>query len=83
MKTISNKFLEINIHDITALDIQTEINLLSKEHSPKTVRNYHGFISAVLGTFCPSLKISLPCHKRSKLSHIYHLMKISGGYLSM
>ena len=45
------------MHDITALDIQTEINRLSKEHSPKTVRNYHGFISAVLGTFCPNLKI--------------------------
>lgn len=57
MKTISKKFREINMHDITALDIQTEINRLSKDHSPKTVRNYHGFISAVLGTFRPNLKI--------------------------
>lgn len=57
MKTISKKFQGINIHDVTALDIQTEINRLAKEHSPKTVRNYHGFISAVLGTFCPNLKI--------------------------
>ena len=57
MKTISKKFQSINIHDITALDIQTEVNRLAKEHSPKTVRNYHGFISAVLGTFCPNLKI--------------------------
>ena len=57
MKTISEKFQDINIHDITALDIQTEINRLTKDRSPKTVRNYHGFISAVLGTFCPNLKI--------------------------
>lgn len=57
LKTISKNFLNINIHDITALDIQTEINRLAKDHSPKTVRNYHGFISAVLGTFCPNLKI--------------------------
>lgn len=57
MKTISKKFQSINIHDVTAMDIQTEINCLAKEHSPKTVRNYHGFISAVLGTFCPNLKI--------------------------
>ena len=57
MKTISKKFQDINIHDVTALDIQTEINRLAKDHSPKTVRNYHGFISAVLGTFCPNLKI--------------------------
>lgn len=57
MKTISEKFQNINVHDITALEIQTEINRLSKEHSPKTVRNYHGFISAVLGVFHPNLKI--------------------------
>lgn len=57
MKTISKSFQDINIHDITALDIQAEINRLSKGRSPKTVRNYHGFISAVLGTFCPNLKI--------------------------
>lgn len=57
MKTISEKFQGINIHDITALDIQTEINRLTKDHSPKTVRNYHGFISAVLGVFQPNLKI--------------------------
>lgn len=57
MKTISEKLQDTNIHDITALDIQTEINRLTKGHSPKTVRNYHGFISAVLGTFCPNLKI--------------------------
>ena len=58
LKTISKNFPNINIHDITALDIQTEINRLAKDHSPKTVHNYHGFISAVLGTFCPNLKIS-------------------------
>ncbi len=57
MKNISQKFQALNIHDLTTLDIQTEINRLAKEHSPKTVRNYHGFISAVLGTFCSGLKI--------------------------
>lgn len=57
MKTISVTFRDLNIHDITAIDIQAEINRLSESRSPKTVRNYHGFISAVLGTFCPSLKI--------------------------
>lgn len=57
MKAISESFQSENVHDITAMDIQKEINRLTKEHSPKTVRNYHGFISAVLGTFCPNLKI--------------------------
>lgn len=66
IKGISERFKKENIHDITALDIQTEINRLSKEHSPKTVRNYHGFISAVLGTFCPNLKICTTLPQRVK-----------------
>ncbi len=66
MKTISKKFQDINVHDITALDIQTEVNRLTKEHSPKTVRNYHGFISAVLGTFCPNLKINTTLPQKLK-----------------
>ena len=66
MKTISEKFQNINIHDITMLDIQMKINQLAKGHSPKTVRNYHGFISAVLGTFCPNLKISTTLPQKIK-----------------
>jgi Integrase len=54
---LSNNFNELLISDITQQDIQTEINLLSKNKSPKTVRNYHGFISAVIGTFRPDMKI--------------------------
>lgn len=57
MRTISDRFMNENIHDITAIDVQSEVNRLAKEHSPKTVRNYHGFISAVLGAFFPSLKL--------------------------
>lgn len=54
---LSDSFNELLIADITQQDIQTEINLLSKSKSPKTVRNYHGFISAVIGTFRPDMKI--------------------------
>ena len=54
---ISDKLKSMNVHDITMIDIQSEVNQMAKKHSPKTVRNYHGFISAVLGTFCPNLKI--------------------------
>ncbi len=57
VKALSDGFLDENIHDITAADVQAEINRLAKNHSPKTVRNYHGFISAVLGIFCPSMKL--------------------------
>lgn len=57
LKSIPKFMLEMSIYDITAIDIQKEINRFSENHSPKTVRNYHGFLSAVLGTFYPDLKI--------------------------
>lgn len=66
MKTLSKKFQDMNVHAITALDIQTEVNRLTMDHSPKTVRNYHGFISAVLGTFCPNLKINTTLPQKLK-----------------
>lgn len=52
---LSKTFAEKNISDITALHVQKEINNLSVDKSPKTIRNIHGFISAVLGTFRPNL----------------------------
>ena len=66
MRQMPEKFLAENIHDITALDIQAEINRMAKGHSPKTIRNYHGFISAVLGMYCPNLKINTTLPQKSK-----------------
>ena len=57
VRSISENFNGQNVHDITALDVQAEINRLARNRSPKTVRNYHGFISSVLGAICPNLKI--------------------------
>lgn len=65
---LENTFRQKNVHDIEAYDVQKEINRLAKAHGPKTVRNYHGFISAVLGMFCPNLKLSttLPQKRKSE-----------------
>ena len=52
---LSESFTCKRVTDITALDVQKEINSLAKDKSPKTVRNYHGFISAVLATYRPNL----------------------------
>lgn len=43
------KFSNMKICDITQEDIQKVISTLAKEKSPKTVKNYHGVISAILG----------------------------------
>ena len=64
------KMLEnIPIYKITQEDIQRSINLESRHHSPKTIRNTHGLISAVLRQYRPdfALNTSLPEKVRPKL----------------
>ena len=66
LKNLSDKFKSKRVNDISALDIQKEINIYSVGRSPKTVRNAHGFISAVLGMFRPELKISTTLPQKIK-----------------
>lgn len=42
------KFCNIKISDMDQKDIQKVINKMCEKNSPKTIRNYHGLISAVL-----------------------------------
>jgi len=53
MKSLS----QIKISKITQNDIQQEVNELALTLSPKTVRNVHGFISAVLSAYRPELAL--------------------------
>lgn len=59
-------FCDLLISDIAQVDIDRLINELSKDKSPKTVRNYHGFITAVLGRFMPNLKVSTTLPQKVK-----------------
>lgn len=54
---MSDWFCDMNIDMIEQLDINRQINELAGRLSPKTIKNIHGFISAVLGTFRPEMKI--------------------------
>lgn len=65
-KMLSTEFSSMNINDITVRDVQIEINRLTKGRSPKTIRNYHGFISSVLGVFCPHLKLNTTLPQKIK-----------------
>lgn len=65
-KRLPEWFCKLNVSDIAQIEINRLVNELSKDKSPKTVRNYHGFISAVLGTFRPNLKISTTLPQKSK-----------------
>lgn len=66
IRNLSAEFKQQNINDITPITIQKEINDYSATHSPKTVRNAHGFISAVLGMFRPELSISTTLPQKRK-----------------
>lgn len=54
------------IDDISQIEINKVVNEISADKSPKTVRNYHGFISAILGTFRPQLKICTTLPQKRK-----------------
>lgn len=70
-KNLPDKIRNRQLEDLTAWDIQRYINDLSADRSPKTVRNHHAFISAILGTFAPHLTLNtqLP-QKRPKSTQI-------------
>lgn len=51
------EFGKKKIARITQEDVQEEVNALSKDLSPKTVRNVHGFISAILAAYRPELAL--------------------------
>ena len=58
MKRNVKPLMEIKLRKISQESIQEEINLESMQHSPKTVRNIHGLISAVLVQYRPDLRHS-------------------------
>ena len=59
-------FQKLLVSDITQIEVNKLVNDLSKNKSPKTVRNYHGFLTAVLGTFCPNMKVSTTLPQKVK-----------------
>lgn len=66
LKSLSDNFKNIYISDMTAIDIQKEINDFSILHAPKTVYNVHGFISAVMGMFRPEFNITTTLPQKKK-----------------
>lgn len=66
MSQYSERFMNMNLLRIENADIQMEINSLSVGRTPKTVRNFHGFISSVLGVFRPDIKIYTTLPKKVK-----------------
>lgn len=66
LNNLTDNFTKMNILDITALDVQKEISKYSKTRSPKSVKNAHGLISAVLKTFNPNLILNTTLPQKVK-----------------
>lgn len=61
--------MDMRISDITQEDIQRAINEDALNHSPKSVRNDHGLLSAVLAVYRQDMKLNttLPQKKKPKI----------------
>ena len=57
IKAMPDWFLSKKVEQITALDVQKVINDKAAVVSAKTIRNYHGFISAVLSVYRENLRL--------------------------
>lgn len=68
-RTSFQSLMNIRLSRITQEDVQIAINLEAANHSPKTVRNSHGLLSAVLKQYRPdfALNTSLPKKQRVEL----------------
>lgn len=62
-------WLNMPISKLTQIDIQNAVNEYSMNHSPKSVKNYHGLISAVIKMYRPNLvlRTTLPKGKEKEV----------------
>lgn len=69
LSRLSDSFSNTLIDNITTNMVQLEINKLSENRAPKTVRNYHGFIASVLGEFRQDLHLhtKLPMKEKKEV----------------
>ena len=66
IRNLSDSFNSTRLSDMTATDVQVEMNRYNVNHSPKSVRDMHGFISAVLRINRPGLVLSTTLPKPEK-----------------
>lgn len=62
--------IDVKLNKITPILIQREINAESKTHSPKTVRNIHGLLTAAIKEYYPEMIINTTLPQKEK-NYIY------------
>ena len=66
LRALSPRFKACKLSNIDQIVVQKEINDYSATHSPKSTRNVHGFISAVLSVYKPSLNLHTTLPQKDK-----------------
>lgn len=61
--------MPLRLSQITQEAVQSAVNIMAADHSPKSVRNAHGLLSAVLRMFAPEIRLNtrLPQSKRAEI----------------
>lgn len=63
------ELMKIPIQDLNSIVMQRAINVISANHSPKTVRNIYGLISSVIKLYAPTLSVTVTLPKRRKVMY--------------
>lgn len=59
LRTCYADLLNVPVHKITSAQVQKVVNMYAAGHSPKTVRNMYGLITAVMSLYAPSVRLSV------------------------
>lgn len=65
------EIMHIRLPELTQERIQRAVNKMAKSKSPKSVRNAHGLLSAVLSEYNPDMTCIRPCHKKGVTRLLY------------
>ena len=66
VKMLPEWFLRMYLDNIKRQDIQRVINELAVDRSPKTIKNYHGFIASVFNMYRPGFKFNTTLPQKEK-----------------
>ncbi len=89
LRNYAGDLMPLRITDITQEAVQISINKLAANHSPKTCRNVHGFISAVMGIYRPEflLHTTLPQKEHNDIyvpdsAEVEKILKLAAGTIN-
>ena len=66
IRALSDDFKAMKISQVKQIDIQNEINRYAKGRSPKSVKNLHSFISAVMKLNVPNMTLNTTLPQKKK-----------------